>query len=183
MKQIYTLCSSEEEANAIGHFILSKGYEGVQNDSYRYCDLEIESALRENRRHHRDYCFVGVDSYQMVVGKNKKEMRRKFSYKYIEKERMFRSLLDTNSIEANQVEQSCDSVATINPWHSTADGDLPPVNVDCLFVYNDTIVDKGYMSADKTIFLDAEFAPCLLSISDMQYWMEIPELPKKENTK
>lgn len=41
MKRIYTLCNSEEEANALGHFIMSKGYEGVQNDSYRYCDLQI----------------------------------------------------------------------------------------------------------------------------------------------
>lgn len=29
----------------------------------------------------------------MVVGKNKKEMRRKLSMKYIEKERVFRELL------------------------------------------------------------------------------------------
>lgn len=50
-------------------------------------------ALKENARHHREYCFVGVNGCQMVVGKNKKEMRRKFSMKYIEKERMFRALL------------------------------------------------------------------------------------------
>lgn len=94
MKQIYTLCNSVEEANALGHFIMGKGYEGVQNDSYRYCDLEIRFALKENKRHHRYYCFVGVNGCQMVVGKNKKEMRKKFSYKYIEKERMFRALLE-----------------------------------------------------------------------------------------
>lgn len=94
MKQIYTLCNSAEEANALGHFIMGKGYEGVQNDSYRYCDLEIRFALKENRRHHRNYCFVGVNGCQMVVSKNKKEMRKKFSYKYIEKERMFRALLE-----------------------------------------------------------------------------------------
>lgn len=97
MRQIYTLCHSFEEANALGHFIISKGYEGVQNDSYRYCKEEIRWALKENARHHRDYCFVGVNGCQMVVGKNKKEMRRKFSMKYIEKERMFRELL---SLEA-----------------------------------------------------------------------------------
>ena len=55
MKRIYTLCNSEEEANALCHFIISKGYEGVQNDSYRYCDLEIRFALKENKRHHRKY--------------------------------------------------------------------------------------------------------------------------------
>lgn len=93
MKHIYTKCYSFEEANALGHFIMSKGYEGVQNDSYRYCEDHIKWALEDNRRHHRDYCFIGVNGYQLVVGKNKKEMRRKFSMKYIEKERVFRELL------------------------------------------------------------------------------------------
>lgn len=37
MRNIFTICYSEEEANEIGHFIMRKGYEGVQNDSYRYC--------------------------------------------------------------------------------------------------------------------------------------------------
>ena len=37
MNNIFTICYSEEEANEIGHFIMRKGYEGVQNDSYRYC--------------------------------------------------------------------------------------------------------------------------------------------------
>lgn len=31
----------------------------------------------------------------MVVGKNKKEMRKQLSYKYIEKERVFRKLLES----------------------------------------------------------------------------------------
>ena len=47
MKSIYTLCNSEEEANALGYFIMSKGYEGVQNDSYRYCDLQIYAAIKK----------------------------------------------------------------------------------------------------------------------------------------
>lgn len=42
MKNIFTIAYSEEEANVIGHFIMSKGYEGVQNDSYRYCREVIE---------------------------------------------------------------------------------------------------------------------------------------------
>ena len=82
MKRIYTLCNSEEEANALGHFIISKGYEGVQNDSYRYCDLEISLALKENRRHHRNFCFIGVNGCQMVVGKSKKEMIKKIIPKH-----------------------------------------------------------------------------------------------------
>lgn len=94
MKRIFTLCRSFEEANSLGHFIMSKGYEGVQNDSCRYCELEIKMALDENCRHHHDYCFVGVNGGCMVVGKNKNEMRRKLSMKYIEKERVFRDLIE-----------------------------------------------------------------------------------------
>lgn len=30
MNNIFTICYSEEEANEIGHFILSRGYEGIQ---------------------------------------------------------------------------------------------------------------------------------------------------------
>lgn len=93
MRQIYTLCHSLEEADALGHYIMRKGYEGVQNDSYRYCKEQMEWALKHNHRHHRDYCFVGVNGCCMVVGKNKKEMRSKLSMKYIEKERVFRDLL------------------------------------------------------------------------------------------
>lgn len=47
MKKIFTAAYSIEEANEIGHFIMSKGYEGVQNDSYRYCDLAITKCIIE----------------------------------------------------------------------------------------------------------------------------------------
>lgn len=93
MKQIYTRCYSFEEANALGHFIIGKGYEGVQNDSYRYCKEAIEWALKENSRHYRDYCFIGVNGGRLVVGQNKKAMRRQLSLKYIEKERIFKEII------------------------------------------------------------------------------------------
>lgn len=93
MKQIYTLCNSEEEANALGHFIISKGYEGVQNDSFRYCRLAIELSFMQNIRHHRNYIFVGVDCCRLVVNTNKRAMRKEHSLIYIEKERIFRKLL------------------------------------------------------------------------------------------
>ena len=96
MKNIYTLCETLEEADALGHFIMGMGYEGVQNDSYRYCKLRMEVAFKDNARHYRNYVFVGVNSFQLVVGKNKREMRKNFSYKYIEKERIFKKLLSTN---------------------------------------------------------------------------------------
>ena len=62
-------------------------------------------------------------------------------------------------------------------WHSVADGDIPKVNTDCLFLYNEKLIDKGFMREDKSISLDGEFAP-LIDINDVDYWMEIPELPK-----
>lgn len=92
MNMIFTIAYSEEEANEIGHFIMSKGYEGVQNDSYRYCDIMINVCLRENREHHRDNIYVGVNSYQMVVAKTKRGLRRN-GLKYIEKKRKFYELL------------------------------------------------------------------------------------------
>ena len=55
MNNIFTICYSEEEANEIGHFIMSKGYEGVQNDSYRYYRESIRWALKQSKRHHLSY--------------------------------------------------------------------------------------------------------------------------------
>lgn len=53
MKRIYTKCYSFEEANALGHFIMGKGYEGVQNDSHRYCELLRFRADKDPNR--KDY--------------------------------------------------------------------------------------------------------------------------------
>lgn len=96
MKQIYTKCHSFEEANDLGIFLMGKGYEGVQNDSYRYCKDAIKWALKNNGRHHRGYCFIGVNGGRLVVGQNKKAMRRQLSLHYIEKERIFRKLVSMN---------------------------------------------------------------------------------------
>lgn len=94
MKQIYTRCYSIEDADALGHFIVGeKGYEGVQNDSYRYCRLMIEAAFKKNARHGREYVYVGVGIYMLVVGDCKKNMRKGGSMKFIEKERVFRNLI------------------------------------------------------------------------------------------
>ena len=62
-----------------------------------------------------------------------------------------------------------------NHWHSVADGNIPKVDTDYLFAY-DGVIDKGYMREDRSLSLDSEFAP-LLDIDDVDYWMEIPELP------
>lgn len=92
MKNIFTICYSEEEANTIGHFIMCQGYEGVQNDSYRYCREAIWWAFKEAKRHHSNCIYVGVTGCQMIVSINKRYLRRK-GLKYIEKNRMFYKLL------------------------------------------------------------------------------------------
>ena len=71
---------------------MSKGYEGVQNDSWRYCDIMIDSCLRENSEHHIGHIYVGVNGYGMVVAKSKRGLRRN-GLKYIEKKRKFYELL------------------------------------------------------------------------------------------
>lgn len=92
MKNIFTICYSREEANEVGQFIMRQGYEGVKNDSYRYCDEAIRFALRENSIHHIDHIYVGVRGCQMVVARSKRWLRRN-GLKYIEKKRMFYELL------------------------------------------------------------------------------------------
>ena len=94
MKQIYTKVTSLEAADELGHFIMRLGYEGVQNDSYRYCKLQMKIAIEKNARHYNPHCFVGVNGGRLVVGANRKGMRRQLSMKYVEKERVFRKLIE-----------------------------------------------------------------------------------------
>jgi len=93
MNKIFTSCYSEEEANEVGHFIMSKGYEGVQNDSYRYCREVIRFAFHEAKRHHRDCVYIGCNGGSMVVSRSKRELRRK-GLRFVEKKRMFYELLE-----------------------------------------------------------------------------------------
>lgn len=93
MISIYTQCYSIEDADALGHFICRMGFEGVQNDSYRYCRLMIERAFEKNTRHNRNYCFIGVNGSRLVVGYTQRSMRNQYSFKFIEKERVFREKL------------------------------------------------------------------------------------------
>lgn len=92
MKMIFTEAHSAEEANEIGHFIMSKGYEGVQNDSYRYCDLAIKTAFHKNEPHNKDCIYIGVGYDRMIVARTKRGLRRK-GFKFIEKKRIFYKLL------------------------------------------------------------------------------------------
>lgn len=93
MNRIFTAAYSIEEANEIGHLIMSRGYEGVQNDSYRYCDLSIKTAFHNNKPHNRDCIYIGVEYYNMVVSQTKRGLRRR-GMKFIEKKRVFYKLLD-----------------------------------------------------------------------------------------
>lgn len=94
-RTIFTAAHSEEEANEIGHFIMGKGYEGVQNDSYRYCDTMIHAAFKRASRHHIDEIYIGVSYDSMVVSANKRGLRRK-GLRYIEKKRVFKNSLPSN---------------------------------------------------------------------------------------
>ena len=66
-------------------------------------------------------------------------------------------------------------VYPVSHWHSVKEGDLPQEAKDCLFSYQGDIF-KGWMFGDKTLHFDDGFAP-YLDIYDVDYWMEIPELP------
>lgn len=92
MKKIFTIAYSEEEANEIGHFIMSKGYEGVQNDSYRYCDLAIKTAMKQNHAITSNSYVYAIYVMCMIVAKTKRGLRRN-GLKYIEKKRKFYELL------------------------------------------------------------------------------------------
>ena len=102
MNNIFTICYSEEEANEIGHFIMRKGYEGVQNDSYRYCREAIRWAFRQAKRHHSNCIYIGVRGCQMIVSKNKRRLRRnrlKYIVLYAEK-KLYQSLRLMQAISA-----------------------------------------------------------------------------------
>ncbi len=96
MKRIYTRCTSLDEALAIASYIMSRGYEGVQNDSSRYNKMCIKAAFNETTRHHFPFCFIGVNVCSLVVGWTKKYMRSCFSETYIRKPRVFKGLLSRN---------------------------------------------------------------------------------------
>lgn len=92
IKNIFTIAYSEEEANEIGHFVMSKGYEGIQNDSYRYCKDKIWWEYKESKRHNFNYIYIGAGSTQLVISRTKRRLRRR-GFKYVEKKRMFYKLL------------------------------------------------------------------------------------------
>lgn len=132
MKNIFTICYSREEANEVGHFIMSKGYEGVQNDSYRYCDESIQFALKENTCHHIDHIYVGVRGCQMIVARNKRFLRRK-GLKYIEKKRMFYELLSDERLKKYRfkVVETLSKIVEVKAYDSDSAYEKVEEMIDC----------------------------------------------------
>ena len=56
LKKIKVRAYTLKEAEEIMRFCLSQGYEGVQNDSYRYCKSSAQYALRKG------ICFICVEN-------------------------------------------------------------------------------------------------------------------------
>ena len=65
-----------------------------------------------------------------------------------------------------------------SPWHSFIEGDIPPYNKTCLFNC-DGIIYIGFVRGDNSLYLEYNLE-IHLNINDIDYWMEIPELPKEE---
>lgn len=62
-----------------------------------------------------------------------------------------------------------------SPWHAVKDGNLPQAIKDCIFSYQGKLY-KGFMYEDGALRFDDESSP-MLDINEVDYWMEIPELP------
>lgn len=62
-----------------------------------------------------------------------------------------------------------------SPWRAVKDGNLPQAIKDCIFSYQGKLY-KGFMYEDGALHFDDESSP-MLDINEVDYWMEIPELP------
>lgn len=55
LKRIRVRCYTMAEAQVIMHLLIRRGFEGVQNDSYRYCDMTARCCFESD-----GICFVGI---------------------------------------------------------------------------------------------------------------------------
>lgn len=67
-----------------------------------------------------------------------------------------------------------------SPWHSVADGDLPQNNTYCFFSIGINEIEIGHVM-DGCVHFNSTEKPWMLK--DMDYWMEIPKLPKERRWK
>lgn len=65
---------------------------------------------------------------------------------------------------------------SINPWHKVS-AELPKENYPVVIAFR----FKGEWCYDKGYYADGEWSSdCLCSCDVVEYWMEIPELPKED---
>jgi len=66
--RVFTL----KEAEDVIHTMMAAGYEGVQNDSYRYCKVTAKYALKSGR------CYICNDGCNIRVSDAHDKKRKKF---------------------------------------------------------------------------------------------------------
>lgn len=66
--RVFTL----KEAEDVMHAMMSAGYEGVQNDSYRYCKESARFALKSGR------CYICNDGCSIRVSDTHDKKKKKF---------------------------------------------------------------------------------------------------------
>ena len=79
----FTIVSDFESGWNLILYIRSFGYEGVQNDSLRYCDTTLKYVLDK----HKIAC-IGTNGCQILISKCKRRLRGK-GLKYYEKPRIY----------------------------------------------------------------------------------------------
>lgn len=183
MKNIFTIAYSEEEANEIGHFIMSKGYEGVQNDSYRYCALAIKTAFHKNKPHNRYCIYIGVGYYSMIVSHTKRCLRRK-GMKYIEKKRMFYKLLDYWYVKEennqNKIDALTDNVISCMKIHEESDKKfVKRIRLMPEIKKNYEFVAKDEKSVESEYFCHGFVEGADWRINSI--WHDVSEKPKKND--
>ncbi|MBO7280571.1 MAG: hypothetical protein J6V00_05330 [Bacteroidaceae bacterium] len=80
---IFTVVDNYKDGWEVILFLRSFGYEGVQNDSLRYCNLNLEYSLKQVGE-----ACIGICGGRMVIHKYKRRLKGK-GYIYYEKPRVF----------------------------------------------------------------------------------------------
>ena len=81
--KVFTVVDNYKDGWEVILFLRSFGYEGVQNDSLRYCDLRLEYSLKQVGE-----ACIGICGGCMVIHKCKRRLKGK-GYIYYEKPRVF----------------------------------------------------------------------------------------------
>lgn len=79
----FTIISDFESGWNLILYLRSFGYEGVQNDSLRYCDTSLKYVLDKQK-----IACIGTNGSQILISKCKRRLRGK-GFKYYEKPRIF----------------------------------------------------------------------------------------------